>query len=858
MVIAHPTKIAGSAQAPGQISITALLLNRSCQRKHIFINSLRSFAPANKANPLRVVARSCRIRYDGLMKTGKKKRLKRSLADPERVPGRVSPSRLWLFRLAAVVLAPLVLLLVAELGLRLAGYGYPTGFFLERVQEGRRVVVENRRFGWRFFPPRLARAPQPLVLSEPKPAGACRIFFFGESAAMGDPDPDFGPPRVLEAILRDQFPGKQIQVVNVAMTAINSHAVREIARDCAAREGDLWVVYMGNNEVIGPFGAGTIFGAPVPPEWVVRLTLELGRSRLGQLLEAALRATAPQPLMPRAWGGLSMFLDHQVPSDDPRLPRLREHYRRNLEAIIRLGARAGVKVVVCTVANNLKECAPFGSRRRVGLSAAQLQAWEEDYDRGMAFEADGNFDAAVASYGRAAIIDDGFAALQFRLGRCLLAAGKPVEARQAFERARDEDTLRFRCDTRNNEIIRAVAANRENRGVYLLDVEAQMGQRSSGGIPGLNFFWEHVHFNFSGTHALAEMVARRVAEVLPESFRRSRSSSPHLSEMECARRLSYCRWNEQKILGEIYHRHQSPPCTLQLDHEERAAKWRARLAEGQRACEPAALWPAIAGIRAAVFANDSDWVLHKNLGQILEAAGDKAGALTEWERVSRMAPQYANAWYRLGNLLDDQGNEVEAEARFRQALAIDPNMAEALSGLGLALAAQGRLDEAFRAYARAIAANPESIHAYINWGIGLAGQGRFADAIGKYEQALGVNPDDAIAHHNLGVSLAAIGRSEEALRQYSRALELNPAFLAARLSLGSELMRMEKAGQAAVILEAGLANGSGAPDLHFQLGMAYERLGRPADAAREFEETLRLNPTNALARMALSRARRSP
>ena len=44
------------------------------------------------------------------------------------------------------------------------------------------------------------------------------------------------------------------------MTAINSHVILPIARECARRDGDLWIIYMGNNEMVGPFGAGTVFG----------------------------------------------------------------------------------------------------------------------------------------------------------------------------------------------------------------------------------------------------------------------------------------------------------------------------------------------------------------------------------------------------------------------------------------------------------------------------------------------------------------------------------------------------------------------------------------------------------------------
>jgi hypothetical protein len=103
----------------------------------------------------------------------------------------------------------------------------------------------------------MARTPQPVVFTPRKATGTTRIFVFGESAAMGDPEPAFGLPRMLQAMLELRFPSNRFEVINVAMTAINSHVVREIARDCVPLEGDVWVVYMGNNEVIGPFGSGT-------------------------------------------------------------------------------------------------------------------------------------------------------------------------------------------------------------------------------------------------------------------------------------------------------------------------------------------------------------------------------------------------------------------------------------------------------------------------------------------------------------------------------------------------------------------------------------------------------------------------
>jgi len=150
----------------------------------------------------------------------------------------VSTGRRLCFRAFALSL-PALLLALLEISLRLAGYGYPTSFFLQMDQDGERILVENPKFGWRFFPHAIARAPQPLSFQAKKPAGTIRIFVLGESAAMGDPAPAYGFGRQLQRLLQARHPSNRIEVINVAMTAINSHVIREIARDCASCSGDL-------------------------------------------------------------------------------------------------------------------------------------------------------------------------------------------------------------------------------------------------------------------------------------------------------------------------------------------------------------------------------------------------------------------------------------------------------------------------------------------------------------------------------------------------------------------------------------------------------------------------------------------
>src|ERR1017187_5148207 len=263
-------------------------------------------------------------------------------------------------RLAAAGL-PLLLLVGVELALRVGGYGYSTDFFKRATIAGQDYFVENDQFGLRFFPPSLVRVPSPVFMRAKKAPDTIRIFIRGESAALGDPRPNYGAGRYLEALLRARYPGAKFEVVNTAVTAINSHVILPIARECAHHEGDVWVVYMGNNEMVGPFGAATVFGLQAPPLRLVRLSLMLKETRLGQLLGALGHKLRPSSSGPSEWHGMKMFLQNQVPPNDARKEVVYLSFHQNLEDLLRAGLDSGARIVLSTVAVNLKDCPPFGS-----------------------------------------------------------------------------------------------------------------------------------------------------------------------------------------------------------------------------------------------------------------------------------------------------------------------------------------------------------------------------------------------------------------------------------------------------------------------------------------------------------------
>ena len=172
----------------------------------------------------------------------------------------------WAFRLVSLVIIPLLLVGGLEVGLRLVDFGYPTKTLIERDFGGKRMCFPNAQFTWRFFPHPMARDfDDGLTFEKEKAAGTFRIFVLGGSAARGTPEDMFSFGRILEAMLSDMYPGSDFEVYNTALTAINSHVVREIVKDCAQYDPDLFIIYLGNNEVVGPYGPGTVLTpSPLP------------------------------------------------------------------------------------------------------------------------------------------------------------------------------------------------------------------------------------------------------------------------------------------------------------------------------------------------------------------------------------------------------------------------------------------------------------------------------------------------------------------------------------------------------------------------------------------------------------------
>jgi len=455
----------------------------------------------------------------------------------------------FLFHFIAISIIPLLMLGTLELGLRLAGYGHDSHFLIRCKDPQCKFWHDNPEFTVPFFSRPFARSALPILIPDTKPPKTYRIFVMGSSACAGYPIPEFSFSRILQVMLKAQFPEANIEVINVSNVAINSHVVRKIIKELASHKPDLFIIYMGNNEVIGPYGPGTVFAPFASQLGLVRANIYLNSTKIGQILQSVIdMIPGTNSHRPKKWDGLAMFVNHRIPLSDPRMQTTYRFYEKNLEDILTYTHRAGAKTILSTVGANLKDTAPFASLH----GRAVTPEWNTLYEAGINLEAAGNFEPAIEKYQAASQIDAAYAELHFRLGRCYQALGKLDLAKQAYTKALDLDALRLRADTKINEIIRKVALKKKPEGVDLLDTAELLNAQSPLGIAGQKFLYEHVHLNFDGNYAIAEALLPRVKAQLPQwILETQKENTPVLSKELCAKYLGYTKLEELVSVNDL-------------------------------------------------------------------------------------------------------------------------------------------------------------------------------------------------------------------------------------------------------------------------------------------------------------------
>ncbi len=410
------------------------------------------------------------------------------------------------FKLIAVAL-PLIGLGLAEVAFRLAGFGGYPGIFrkIGPTDKGELVITDQAgAASWFFANKERPGYNEQYCFYEPKPAGTVRIMLVGESAMKGFPQPrNLASSAFLSEMLKDVWPGKKVEVINLGTTAVASYPVLEIMTEALDFSPDLVVAYVGNNEFFGTYGATSIGWAGSKP-WMLKANRQIRSLALVQALDKWL--SRPQPAQNKTLMEIMMGRSYTGPADRRRTAaaNVLEYCVGEMAARCR---KRGVPFLICTLPCNEKDLAPLGA----DLPAASSPTEEQKKVRTLVAEAEAELKvdqvAATAHLREAVRLWPDHARARYWLGRSLAAKGAEAEALAEYRLARDLDSLPWRPPSTTQQAIWQAA---RRTGTPVCDLENAFRGASPAGAIGWELMDDHVHPNLRGQ----EFVARCLVDAL--------------------------------------------------------------------------------------------------------------------------------------------------------------------------------------------------------------------------------------------------------------------------------------------------------------------------------------------------------
>jgi tetratricopeptide (TPR) repeat protein len=179
------------------------------------------------------------------------------------------------------------------------------------------------------------------------------------------------------------------------------------------------------------------------------------------------------------------------------------------------------------------------------------------------------------------------------------------------------------------------------------------------------------------------------------------------------------------------------------------------------------------------------------------------------------------------------GQNDEAAEQLHRALDLQPSNDDAHRILSRVLMAQGKSEQAVDELLQALAYRPRSLTTHNALGRLYFELRRLPEAAATFERAVAIAPNDARAYLSLGAVYLAMGDFDRAIPMFDRSSLITPTGLALS-NLGTAYYRLGRFADAAAAYERAIRLDAKAPLVHGNLGDAYLRLNRKADALREF------------------------
>lgn len=238
---------------------------------------------------------------------------------------------------------------------------------------------------------------------------------------------------------------------------------------------------------------------------------------------------------------------------------------------------------------------------------------------------------------------------------------------------------------------------------------------------------------------------------------------------------------------------------------------------------------------------------------LLSGAGASAWAANSSEAESDMA-------YNVGRNYLQGGQTQLAVEQFKKAINLDDKNYSAYKGLGIALTQLKNYKEAEKALRKCLEVNPDFADAHNDLGVTLMLEGRREDArkewLAALESPFDPTPDQTA--WNLANSYSEEGNHAEAARWFEASLQRNANSVPSQLGLASALLAQNRLDDAIGVLQKAAKARPADPTLMVNLGDAYYRAGRFAEARAQLDEAIKKDGSGPAGRRATEMLKQFP
>ena len=368
--------------------------------------------------------------------------------------------------------------------------------------------------GTRFeLSPERLEAFRPQSFAAVKGPNTFRVFCLGGSTVQGRPySVETSLTAWLALNLQAAQPDTDWEVVNCGGISYASYRLVPIMEELLDHEPDLFIIYTGHNEFIEDRTYGRLKRAPRPLIRLHRALLHLRTYALADRWVADYgSARRSKTVLPP---GVRAKLDFEeglgsYHRDAAWREGTLEHFRRNLETLVRMSRAADVPLILMNPVSNLKDSPPFKSAFCADLTEDGRQEVMDSMERAEDLDWSDTY-GKITLLQKAAMTDDRHAGLLFRIGTCYHRLGRFAEAKQWFLRAKEEDICPLRALEPMHE---AIVETARRYDVPLVDVRRQIEDRTEDGIPGDGWLLDHVHPSIEGHQMIADALYRVMEEM---------------------------------------------------------------------------------------------------------------------------------------------------------------------------------------------------------------------------------------------------------------------------------------------------------------------------------------------------------